>query len=998
MRLQRLQMTALGPFRDFTELDLSRFGESGLFLIEGPTGAGKSTILDAISFALYGKTAQAAASIERLKSHHSPLGTEPVVELVFETQSGRYRIRRTAPYERAKKRGTGTLPVRMTVALYRLTDPDDLDGGELISNNLGDAEDEITRAVGLSHGQFVQTVLLPQGEFANFLSARTEAKRDLLQKLFGTEILQRTQANLVEGRQLALRRRAGSVEGVRAAVNAFAGVTAMADRTVAELIAAAERGAPEVLLAATTDELGSLAAASEAASNLLRDAEQARITADSQLQVHSELDQRRRRRSELRQRETELLAAADDQSAAVAELSSAERALGVASAADGARSALAALDDGRQAEALARAALPENLVDADERQLRESVAATTKTLGGLAAEHERERTLPRRRLALEQLQADWDQQISLIHQGETSLMHLPLRRRELEAAQLTASRAADRLPDLLAERDRAVIRLAAAEKAEIAAVAAAQEMVVFQELFESCDLAEQRFSQLQQQWRANIASELGLALQVGDPCSVCGSVEHPRPARPSADHVSQDQVAQAERDLSGLRNQVESRRAQLAEKQADLLSLQLQADQLTPSKARSTLDAIADALDLISAEADRLPGLTEELRSLDDQLEQLRTQLEEARQDSARRGEHLAAQRADVERDEQATEQARAEFPSVAARMAALHADLLAIEHATDLIEATRSLLATAAKAGEIFAAALAEAGFEDEAAWRSARRGSAVVAQLREQVRRYDEQLGSVRSRLSAEELSDPALDQPPSDLDALRQAAVAANQLAQQAAQAHGAATNRLAKATELAAKLGLAVDRSAAVLTETAAAIRVGNLVAGLGDNQLKMELTTYVLVRRFAEVLAAANGQLQRISQGRYQLEHTDARTGSAKSGLNLRVLDLHTGRPRDPATLSGGETFYVSLALALGLAEVVRAESGGIDLGTLFIDEGFGTLDAEVLDEVIDVLDGLRNGGRAVGIVSHVTELKMRIADRIKVDRRVDGTSRLLTTV
>ena len=217
MRLHRLRMTAIGPFRDPTELDLAKFGDSGLFLIEGATGAGKSTILDAISFALYGRLARTGASIERLKSHHAPVGTEPVVELVFETQSGRYRIRRTAPYERPKKRGQGTLPVRMTVALYRLTDPDDLDGGELISNNLGDAEDEITRAVGLSHGQFVQTVLLPQGEFANFLIAKTEVKRDLLQKLFGTEILERTQAKLIEGRQQAEKLRNGAVEAVRAA-------------------------------------------------------------------------------------------------------------------------------------------------------------------------------------------------------------------------------------------------------------------------------------------------------------------------------------------------------------------------------------------------------------------------------------------------------------------------------------------------------------------------------------------------------------------------------------------------------------------------------------------------------------------------------------------------------------------------------------------------------------------------------------------------------------
>jgi exonuclease SbcC len=191
---------------------------------------------------------------------------------------------------------------------------------------------------------------------------------------------------------------------------------------------------------------------------------------------------------------------------------------------------------------------------------------------------------------------------------------------------------------------------------------------------------------------------------------------------------------------------------------------------------------------------------------------------------------------------------------------------------------------------------------------------------------------------------------------------------------------------------------VRRAATVLTETAPAIRIGNLVAGLGDNQLKMELTTYVLVRRFTEIVAAANSQLRRISGGRYQLEHTAARTGNSRSGLGLRVLDLQTGQARDPGTLSGGETFYVSLALALGLADIVRAESGGVDLGTLLIDEGFGSLDPDVLDQVLAVLDGLREGGRAVGVVSHVEEMKRRIADQLQVRPNPDGSSRLVSTV
>ena len=216
--------------------------------------------------------------------------------------------------------------------------------------------------------------------------------------------------------------------------------------------------------------------------------------------------------------------------------------------------------------------------------------------------------------------------------------------------------------------------------------------------------------------------------------------------------------------------------------------------------------------------------------------------------------------------------------------------------------------------------------------------------------------------------------------------------------AAAEHGAAAARLADAVQHADRLEAAVRRAARVLADTAAAIRIGNLVAGLGDNQLKMELTTYVLVRRFTEIVGAANTQLLRISDGRYELEHTAARAGNARSGLGLRVMDLHTGRTRDPGTLSGGETFYVSLALALGLADIVRAESGGVDLGTLLIDEGFGSLDPDVLDQVLAVLDGLRAGGRAVGVVSHVEEMKRRIADQIQVRPNPDGSSRLVSTV
>jgi len=995
MRLQRLQMTAIGPFRDHTELDLSRFG--GLFLIEGPTGAGKSTVLDAISFALYGKPARSGASVERLKSHHAPLGTEPVVELVFETRTGRFRVRRSVPYERAKKRGTGTLPVRMTVALYRLTDPDDLDHGELISNNLGDAEDELTRILGLSHAQFVQTVLLPQGEFASFLTARTEVKRDLLQRLFGTEVIERVQAQLVEGRQAALRQRAGAGETVRAAVSAFAAVTELTPESVAELVEAAERGARQALTTALAEQLQRLAARAAESGAAATQAGRRCQSAQSRLRRATELQQRRQLRDSLRSKENLLLDRAAEHAAGQAELSAAERAVSVIGTSEGVASAQAERDRARRAELAARATLPPGLGDAPADRLRREASALATTLGSLDQELAREQQLSARRDDQLELAREQAEQTGLIVQAEAALASLPERISQAQHELAGAERAAAQLPAARAERDRAAIRLAAARQAEVAAAEAAQEQLLAQELFETAERAEQRLAGLQRQWRASIASELGLALQDGDPCSVCGSIEHPQPARPARDHVSQDQLQRAEQDLSRLRSDVERRRSQLAERQGELIRLQVAAEQLTPELAQATLSKLEAVLDELELSGGRQPGLAEELSELRRQQEQLAAVLAEARLDRARRESQLSALGVAIAHDEQGLQAARAGFESVSARIEALRADTEAVERALARIEEGRAGEAAVAKAQEMFDRTLTDAGFAGPAEWAAARRTSAEIARLRQQLRDYEQELAAVRTRLQNEELLDPELDDPPADLDELAAAAEAAEGAEQAARQQHGATVELSTRATELVTRVEQALGKVERVLAETAAAIRVGNLVAGLGDNQLRMELTTYVLVRRFAEVLLAANNQLRRISGGRYELEHTDARTGSAKSGLNLRVLDLHTGRPRDPATLSGGETFYVSLSLALGLADVVRAESGGIDLGTLFIDEGFGTLDAEVLDEVIAVLDGLRAGGRSVGIVSHVSELKSRIPDQIRVLRGVDGRATVRCT-
>ncbi|MDQ6938188.1 MAG: SMC family ATPase, partial [Actinomycetota bacterium] len=207
-----------------------------------------------------------------------------------------------------------------------------------------------------------------------------------------------------------------------------------------------------------------------------------------------------------------------------------------------------------------------------------------------------------------------------------------------------------------------------------------------------------------------------------------------------------------------------------------------------------------------------------------------------------------------------------------------------------------------------------------------------------------------------------------------------------------AHEHAQRSVNRFTARLEELTTATAASAAIQVENRTVVHLADLARGM-DGHVRMTLTTYVLRHWFAQVVAAANGRLAAMSSGRYALRRIDHGVRARdRGGLTLSVVDEHTGEERDPRSLSGGETFYTSLALALGLADVVTAEAGGIDLDTLFIDEGFGSLDADTLDDVMSVVDDLRDRGRVVGIVSHLAELKDRIPERLAVRRRPDGSS------
>lgn len=996
MQLHHLSMTAIGPYAGTEVVDFATVGRTGLFLLEGPTGAGKSTIIDAITFALYGKVAQASADVERIHSHHADPRAVPVVVLVFETQSGIYRVQRTPRFERPKSRGVGTTVQQPTIKLWRLQTPDDLDGGELLSTNIGDCDDEITRAVGLTRDQFVQTVILPQGEFATFLRARSEDKGKLLEKVFGTAFFRRVQEQVVEAGRAAQARRQSAVDEIRMAVHALA-VSAGLETERREALESLSRTSPEGLEAELAQVVDELTTRERHARKASREAiethkQMADMVGDARLRM-----QRRERLRQLQQQEHDLGKQAVRFAELRAEVERANQAQPVAGAVRTLAQSEAHL---RAAEARLRRArelVDPTLRDRGPAALREAAAQAREVVGSLTGAIALEAALAGRVGELTRLRDRLDGTRRSVAALTTELEALPETIATHEATLTESRRLAALLDTRATEGERARDRLEAAVAHAAATSRVPAVEVAATQALSTVATAETSLAALRRARIDGIAGELGLSLVDGDPCPVCGSVEHPSPAHPTADAVTPEQIEAEEARVGRLREQATGATEALGRLRAEVRELAARCDGLDVATARSRAeDAARDLAESVQARSDVEAGSARvaELRA---RVESLGAEAGRVGADLARTEQSVADLEARIGEETHVVEQARDGHPSVTARRDVL---VTAAARIDDLVEALGQRDAAAAAVAEDTAARdadLAQFGFAGVEEWMAANRGAEWISARTREIAEFERACTQVRAGLSGPELADVQLDALFDDIEQLEVLAAAAKKEMEAASNEHGSLRDQVARTKRRVADIREALDRNAAVIAETADAVRVGQLVAGNGDNQLNLDLSKYVLIRRFTEVLSAANTELGRFSGGRYTLEHTDAKKGNAKSGLGVRVHDMHTNQVREVGTLSGGETFYVSLSLALALAEVVRAESGGVDLGTLFVDEGFGTLDPDVLDDVMHTLEGLREGGRTVGIVSHVSELKSRVADRIEVVVKPDRTSTLRIT-
>ena len=909
MRPLRLTLSAFGPYAAETTLELEKLSKGGLYLVTGDTGAGKTTLFDAITYALYDHSSGGVREGAMLRSQYADPKTPTFVELEFEVNGARYTVRRNPEYPRPKARGEGFTTEKADATLTYA------DGRPPVTK-ARDVNAAVLDILGLDYNQFCQIAMIAQGQFTKLLNASTEERSRIFRKLFRTQRYAKLQDRLQE--------EASRLNQQRLAQNTqldslLAGLQVAPDDPDADALAAlCAQTEPATALTLLEELLQRQQAAQEAAAASLADTEARLDAIQQQLGAARQAAQLAR---QLAEQQAALDAARPALDAAKAESA---RHAGDAARLDAltgqvtqARTALTAYDE---LDALCR----------EQKQAQDAA----QLAGALAA---------KRRTQLEALDAS----LAAADTALAVLVDAPTRQLALQnqAAQLEArSTALDALAQRLADSQKQARQARRAQDAYRAAAARQDEARARRDALDRAFLDAQ-------------AGLLAQELTEGAPCPVCGSTHHPARAVLPRTAPTQVQVEQARQA------------AEEADRAAQTASAAAQSALAAADEARRSLRRDAEALlpERFAAPEGKPPvQLTFAL--MNTVLSEETAALQAARTDctaSLRQAGADCQRKAQLEADRQAhTRQRPALEQQVLAKQKALpYPQRAQAQAALDLLEADRTAL---------------RAGMEQaEAALRTAQQNYAAAKAA----------VDALRSQQAAAQSSAPA--QPP---ETLREAA------------AELTAARDAARGQEKQLAARLLPNRRIAEQYRTAAAQHaaleqrvqwVGALAATAGGtltSKQKIKLEAYIQMDYLDRILRHANLRLMQMTDAQYELERIGAENQRSQSGLDLGVIDHYNGTRRSVKTLSGGESFKASLALALGLSDEVQSAAGGIRLDTLFLDEGFGSLDEESLEQAIRVLAGLTEGDRLVGIISHVGALKDRIDRQVVVHKNRTGGS------
>ncbi|MDD2817792.1 MAG: SMC family ATPase [Candidatus Nanopelagicales bacterium] len=909
MRVHTLEFEGIGPFRDRQIIDFDSLGQSGIFLIDGPTGAGKTTIIDAIVFALYGDVSGREADSSRLRSAFS-LPQEPSeVAIEFSVGGRKVWLKRTPRYQRAKKSGEGTTDAAATQLLREMAQDGSVTAELTTAHEIGI---HINQLLGMNAQQFRQLVVLPQGEFAELLRMKPSERFAALGPLLGDVFYKQLQDDLDSQGALAKGQRSAADLAVANAIQQIMG--ALGDLSLdPELIEATEllmSGTP------TTEIMGGC---------LVR-IEEWLATRNKQLKKELAVAKKKATEAQVQAQR------ANEYQAGV---------LAVIAATQACAAALEKLET-----------IQDHFTREDAQSEQEELI---QLLARLEPILERELNLETWITQVQELNDQIDVQQSKLKEFSELTQNAPAERSRLEqtiaAYEVLAAMVNQRESDVLILQGKAaslkkleILELELAGIARDAVNAHEQVGQLEQGLLDS----RSELDALLRQQLHDRAAFLASALNDDQRCPVCGSHEHPNPAVFSGEPVSDESIEELRISLETLQEQLDAAKAQSAKVATDEQALVVNVAELRGSVMGETSESITEALEAAQIALNQTKTASDALPALREEIEELKTREETI---------------------DESMQQVRNEITKLTTQLEQLVASHQQQE------QADREVLGSAATAADLSRST--QDRIEALGAFRKA-----------------DEQLALAKAGL-------PALDE---NLDVefwLEQVAITdkeATSALSAVEQKSGLVLHAAALFTNPKNQLLTAMSEHQELFDRTSPAIALAEAVTAgkTSFNLRRITLQSYAVQRRFESVLDAASIHLSRMSGGKYSLELDDVAKGNAQSGLGIKVSDAWSGQSRDPRSLSGGETFYTALSLALGLADVVRDEAGGSQLETLFVDEGFGSLDQESLQLVLEQLDALRSGGRIVGVVSHVTEMKDWVHDRIEVQVTADRTSKVKT--
>lgn len=978
MKIKRLTIAGFGPYKDEQTVDFERFEGDGIFLITGKTGAGKSSILDAICYALYGSVPRYDGTQALLRSDHADLSDPTFVELDFSVNGKDYRVNRVPEYERPKKGGEGTTTQAHEATLW-VRVADSWEG--IAAKPLGVAH-ELALIVSLNKEQFLQVILLAQNRFQEFLLAKNDGRQAVLRTLFGTRRFRDIETYLDDRRRAA----AGEMQAAEESLARHA-------RRVADLIELDE--APtrpdEAWLNSgkeSLDEQLQTAATNAARADL--ELAQAEAAYSAEVEVRK-LQERRGAAIATLATLAEADPSIDLDRAAVKAAYRAATVWPLALVREAAAETLSHVTV-EQAAALEKLA---QFGDAVDEHTPASLATTVKSLtgilGSLSDTLAEEKRLPA--IALEVVEHETSL-ATAEKELETALLletTLPAEIEDVDNLISSTSLIASKGEEAAAQLDRVAAARAASARAEDTRRLLVEAKDAEATASSAHVDAVQRHDALIQQRHSGFAGELAMQLIDGEPCLVCGSVAHPTPAVPVGELVTEDAVEAGRAAVGERWGELEEKRIAAQELSTRLTEDQTRAD----GKSVEELDA---SLALATAAVDAAEQAKGEMATATATRDRLRTELAAVRSglSTLREGRERVLRlltEKQTERDaiiDRVSKHSEG-FPSVAARVEQLeaHAEAArALSEATSGVELRRTALESATTALDTQAT---DQGFNSAQDAIAARLADTAVGALESGIRVHDDSVAAAKAALA-----DSALVGIPDELIDVQLATTRRAECSERrdvALSTRGALETRSSELAKVVAAALSELGTSATRRIDFEQLQELANVVQGNEPNEKRMRLESFVLAAQLEEIVAAANLRLHTMTGGRFALEHDDQlQFRGARSGLGLAIRDEYTGRGRATHSLSGGETFLASLALALGLAEVVSNQAGGIRLDTLFVDEGFGSLDTDTLEVAMTTLDSLRAGGRTIGLISHVEAMKEQIPAKLQVSVTDQGQS------